>query len=242
MVNLLIGNKNVRESEILQYQLANDKNCNIENAFSGLDTINMYWKLNPDILILDNNLSDISSGDIIDRLSSSPIERKKCNTILMVSPKVNMRLEKVAKINRIIYKPIVNDELTTAVKEMCVDYNTPDLEFGEIDLLLQELNFNFMSPGYKYMRDAIIYCYYRPDELEFLNNILKYLSYKYKVPESRVRDALNSSIRPFNETNIHGIKDITQIFFSTKEKLSLKDFLDRIVLYLIKTKKQGRIF
>lgn len=93
------------------------------------------------------------------------------------------------------------------------------------------------------MKDAIIYCYYKPNELEFLNNILKYLAYKYTVPESRVRDGIKSCIRPFNHTNLIGCPDdLYKALYNNGYPLSVKDFLERIVLYIIRKKKKGRIF
>lgn len=239
MVNILIGNKDSREINILCQELTNDKSYKIENMTTGINTLSMYWKLNPDILVLDNNLPDLSIKDIVDRLSCSPLEKKKCNTILTLTPNYRIGLNNVTKISEILYKPILNNELVNAIKTLAVDYNTPDLFVGEVDLLLQSLNFNCMSAGYKYMKDAITYCYYRPDELEFLNNVLKYLAYKYNVPETRVRDCLKSCIRPFNNTNIlNQYSDLYAVLYNNGNKLSLKDFLERIVFYLIKTKKK----
>ena len=243
MVNVLIGNKNTREIDILCQELANEKNYRVDNAITGYDAISMYWKVNPDILVLDNNLSDISLEDIVNRLSSSPVERKRYNTILTLSPHYSMKLNNVAKINEILYKPIQSNELVEAIKMLSIDYNTPDIEFGEIDWLLQSLNFNCMSSGYRYMKDAIIYCYYRPDQLEFLNTVLKYLAYKYNVPETRVRDSLKSCIRPFNNTNVYSCSnDLYKVLYNNGDKLSLKDFIERIVFYLIKVKRKDRLF
>ena len=239
MVSILIGNKDSTEIDILCQELTNDKSYKIINMTTGINTLSMYWKLNPDILVLDNNLSDLSIKDIVDRLSCSPLEKKRCNTILTLAPNYHIGLKNVTKISEILYKPILNNELVNAIKSISVDYNTPDLCVGEIDLLLQSLNFNCMSPGYRYMKDAITYCYYRPDELEFLNNVLKYLAYKYNVPETRVRDCLKSCIRPFNNTNIlNQYSDLYAVLYNNGNKLSLKDFLERIVFYLIRTKKK----
>ena len=69
MVNLLVGNKNTREIDILCQELTNDKNYRVDNTSTGAETINTYWEINPDILVIDNNLSDMSVEDIINRLS-----------------------------------------------------------------------------------------------------------------------------------------------------------------------------
>lgn len=243
MVNLLIGNKSTREIDTLCHELANDKDYRVENVATGKDTVDMYWKINPDILVLDSNLPDMSIEDIVNRLSTNPIERKKCNMILTVTPDYKIKLNTFAKINEVIYKPLIDDSLIHAIKTIALDYNTPDLEVGEIDWLLQSLNFNCLSAGYKFMRDAITYCYYRPDELEFLATVLKYLAYKYNVPESRVRDSLKSCIRPFNNASEYSCPDdLFKVLYNNGHKLSLKDFLERIVFYLIRVKKKGRSF
>ena len=46
----------------------------------------------------------------------------------------------------IIYNSNYKEQLISFIKELGLDYNTPDLELGEIDWLLQSLNFNCMSP------------------------------------------------------------------------------------------------
>lgn len=243
MVNLLIGNKSTKEIDILCHELANDKDYRVKNVATGKDTVDMYWKMNPDILVLDSNLPDMSIEDVVNRLSCNPIERKRCNMILTVTPDYKIKLNTFAKINEVIYKPLIDGRLIDAIKVIALDYNTPDLEVGEIDWLLQSLNFNCMSAGYKFMRDAITYCYYRPDELEFLTTVLKYLAYKYNVPESRVRDSLKSCIRPFNNASEYNCPDdLFKVLYNNGHKLSLKDFLERIVFYLIRVKKKGRLF
>ena len=239
MVNLLIGSRDIKELDILKNNLTNDKNFEIYNVYTGKQIIDMYWKINPDIAVIDSNLTDLSIEKVVDILSYSPLEEKNCNLILTLDRNYNLKLNNVSKINKIIYKPI-NKKLIEVIKTISVDHNTPDLEFGEIDLLLQSLNFNCMSAGYRYMKEAIIYCYYRPEELEFLKNILKYLSFKYQVPETRIRDALKSSIRPFNNTYIYNYSnDLKNLLYND---ISLKDFLERIVFYLINIKHKGRIF
>ncbi len=243
MVDILVGNKNTIEIDILCQELANDKSYKINNVSTGIDAVNMYWKLNPDIFVLDNSISDICIENIIDKLSCSPVEQKKANTILTLPKNYSIELHNVTKLNRIIYKPILHNELINTIQLMSTDFNTPDLEIGEVDWILQSLNFNCMSTGYRYMKDAITYCYYRPDELELLNNVLQYLAYKYNVPESRVRDTIKNCIRPFNNTNEYNCpQDLLKVLSNGGHKLSPKDFLERIVLYLIREKKKGRLF
>ena len=71
----------------------------------------------------------------------------------------------------------------------------------------------------------------------------KYLAYEFNTTESQVRDSLNASIRPFNNSFEYNCPDdLIKVLYNNGRKLSLKDFLERIVIYLIKTKKKGRLF
>lgn len=146
MVNILVGDRNKSNINILRQKFTEDNKFKIQNAVTGKDTILEYWKLNPDILVLNNNLQDMSIEEIINKLSCSPIEKKKCNTILILPSKNNFHLTDVQKINKIIYNSNYKKQLISFIKELGLDYNTPDLELGEIDWLLQSLNFNCMSP------------------------------------------------------------------------------------------------
>ena len=63
----------------------------------GKEAITMYLKTNPDILILDNSLTDMTVEDIVNRLSSNPLESKKCNTILTLPENYNIRMNNYEK-------------------------------------------------------------------------------------------------------------------------------------------------
>ncbi len=90
------------------------------------------------------------------------------------------------------------------------------------------------------MRDAIIYCYYQPDKLEFLNNVLKMLSSVYNVPVSKIRDSLNGSIRTLNNsTSLSTSNELYKMLMADNNKITLKVFLEKIVLYLIKSKRKS---
>lgn len=92
------------------------------------------------------------------------------------------------------------------------------------------------------MKDAIIYCYYNPEKLEYLKDVIIFIAYKYNVPFSRVRDTLYASIRPYNNTSLSLSNELYHILYNGGNKLPLKDFLDRIVSYIIRNKKKGRLF
>lgn len=145
MVNLLIGSKNTPEIDILCQTLANDKEFKIENTITGIETISKYLQSNPDILVLDNSLSDINIPDILDKLTSVDLKNQKCDTILTLNEENNIKIKNVSKVNSILYKPLKNNELFDTIKLMSDYFHTPNLEPYEIDFLLQSLDFNYMS-------------------------------------------------------------------------------------------------
>ena len=79
MINVLVGNKNVREFNILCPKLANDKNYKIKNVSTGIKTLTEYSKSKPDILVLDNSLSDTCITKILDQLSVFSGKTVCCN-------------------------------------------------------------------------------------------------------------------------------------------------------------------
>lgn len=143
MVNILVGDRNKSNINILRQKFTEDNKFKIQNAVTGKDTILEYWKLNPDI----------------------------------------------------------------------------------------------------YMRDAIIYCYYNFYKLELLNDILNYLAYKYNVSYTKVRDSLKACIRNFNSSTVCNVdKELFDSLYNNGYGVSLKTFIEKIVIYLIKTKNKGRLF
>ena len=94
MVNLLVGSSK-KETKILYQELANEKNIIIRNTVTGADTLSAYWKTSPDILILDNSIPDIPIEDLLNKLSSNPVEKKKCNTILTVPSNSKTRFAQI---------------------------------------------------------------------------------------------------------------------------------------------------
>jgi len=244
MVKLLVGNGNSAKLDSLCLKLANDKNnYRVEKVNTGKDVITMYHKINPDILILDNSLLNMTIEDIVNRLSVNPYESKKCNLILLLQNDYNLKLKNHSKINTVFYEPYSSNKLYNSIKELAIDYNTPDLEFGEVDWLLQSLDFNCLSGGYRYIVKAIEYCYYRPEQLEFLNDVLIYLSFHFETSKSQIRDAMNACIRSFNASSDYTCpEELLKSLFPNGHNCSLKNFLIKIVLYLIKEKKKGRLF
>lgn len=89
------------------------------------------------------------------------------------------------------------------------------------------------------MRDIILYYYDHSDEMEFLNDIQEKIARKNKTTETKVRDALNSYIRKIKTSSFSSYStELNKILYNNG---SLKDFVHRIVLYIIREKENGRL-
>lgn len=241
MVNLLVANKNTTELDVLVQNLANDKKYNIEHTFSENDTIYKYSKINPDILLLDDSLSEKTIENIINRLSIFQLDRKKCNTILTLENGNFIRLEKFSKIYSIFYKPFENNLLYNAITDLSDFYYTPDIKPYDVDTLLASLSFNCFSNGYKYLEEAIIYCYYNQDALEKFDTILEIVGYKHCISKEQVRDAIRACLKSYNSVSHNYFsKDLEMLLYNDGNNITPKQFLQRIVIYLSHIKKKEK--
>ena len=57
-----------------------NKKFELITSKTGEETIDTYFERKPDVLLMDSNFPDINGIEIINRLSSSHLERNKCNT------------------------------------------------------------------------------------------------------------------------------------------------------------------
>ena len=92
------------------------------------------------------------------------------------------------------------------------------------------------------MRDIILYYYDHSDEMEFLNDIQEKIARKNKTTKTKVRDALNSYIRKIKTSSFSSYStELNKILYNNGYTTSLKDFVRRIVLYIIREKENGRL-
>ena len=92
------------------------------------------------------------------------------------------------------------------------------------------------------MRDIILYYYDHSNEMEFLNDIQEKIARENKTTETKVRDALNSYIRKIKTSSFSSYStELNKVLYNNGYTPSLKDFVHRIVLYIIREKENGRL-
>ena len=174
MVNILISNKDVSFANNLENMLANDKNYVFKITTTEADTISNYNKINPDVLVLDDNIPDLSIEDIIDRLSTiaygdavsnDTIAMEKAIKQMGISTRIYAEsivppldkktalpvdeLNNVEKVSSIIYKPINTDKLIASIRKTANRNQRPELTKAEVSVFLKKLNLNCYSPRFQ---------------------------------------------------------------------------------------------
>lgn len=240
MLKILIANQNNKQN--LQYnKFLTENGYNVKSTFNSKTTLEMYKELEPSILILDYKLTNITK--VIDKLSFSALERKKCNIILTVNKneKIN-ELENICKINRIFYKPIYYVELLKQLELMKSEYELKDITDDELNYYLLPLNFSINSNGCIYLKSAISHYYYYPKRFNSLNDIYILISSEYNITPKEVKYAIRNSLVSLNNyrNSIKG-NSILKLFDETRD-ITPKYFLDIFVTYLRIKKIRNNLF
>lgn len=84
MLKVLVADENYAANLSCCKYLANDKNLDILSTNSGINTINAYNNLHPNVLVINSDFKDRSYTEILNELSSTSLERQKTNVILTV--------------------------------------------------------------------------------------------------------------------------------------------------------------
>lgn len=243
MTKVLVANENKRQNIAYCQYLTNDTKLTVMATNSGLDTLNKYLEINPNILILDSYFKDITSVEIIDRLSILKDEKQKCNIILTAnSKKEQLAFLDVAKIYKILQKPFDYQHLLDTVIQLDNENKYEKLDEMNLHLLFLNLDLNVTSEGVIFLKDAIKECYYFPNLLGHLDKVLNLVAYKHHIKPETVRSAIRTTLKPLNLYDYtHSPNSLVSSLFDTTRNISPKYFLDVVVPYLrIKNQKNKK--
>ena len=234
MVKILVADTDIKRSSASCQFLANEKEFEIENTNDGNSTIKKYLEIEPNIFILDSNFTDIKTLEIIDRLSISPIERRKKNTILTISEQNQpFLLENALKVYQVLYRPFDNSKLLNTINQMKLEFKIPDLTEEELNMYLLPLDFNVNSNGCHYLKSAIFQYYYYTNKFNSLDDLFFKVALEYGISSREVRDGIRSALIPFNRYKDYNTsKPIMKFFDLTKDPITPKYFISTFVTYL----------
>lgn len=199
MLKVLVSNANIEQNSKLCRFLANDKEIKLTSTNDSQVALCKYFETEPDIFILDSFSNNMSYIEVLDRISVSPSEKQKCNTLITLdNPEDKLLLLNTAKVYKIFHKPLDLDYLYSTINLMRSEKTVSELSIEEIYSLLLHLNFSLTAKGTHYFVSAILQCYYYPDAFSSLDNIFRIVGVQHNVEETTVRNAMRSALKRFN--------------------------------------------
>lgn len=158
MIEIMVADDNRELNSLCCKFLTKDKEIKIvSSTLDGEKTLEEYTRLQPDLLLLDLDMPKMNGLDIINKLSEDPLEKQKCN-IIVISGNTIMRndLQNTAKIYKIIKKPV---DLCSVLEDIKLFENelTYHEEYSEKRLrdLLSKLYIHPSSKCGKYVFEAL---------------------------------------------------------------------------------------
>lgn len=238
MLKVLVADENVETNSNCCQYLANDKNLDVTSSNSGVNTLNKYNEIHPNILIINSNFKDKNYSEIINELSTTSQERKNCNIILTITNSQKLELDFMAKVYKLFYAPLNYDNIKKGIEQ----YNLDNIIFYEpnennLRALFYKLNLYNEHLGAKYLKYAIIQCYHKPELINSLNLIFELIAKNFNASYSSVRPAIRNSLKSVNLLrNKIGSNSIFKLF-ENEDSITPKNFIRIITTYYLKQKK-----
>lgn len=235
MVKVLVANENTEQTTNFCKYLQNDNALFTSSANSGIEALNKYNEINPHIFILDSHFKDMETTEIIDRLSSTVVEKRNSNIILTMDElKEQNNFLDVAKIYKFVEIPKLTQQLLyDTVKQMDNENKYDDFTDKQQNSLLATMNMIVTSPRTKLLIEAVKECYYNTNLACNLGEVMKILSYKHNgYSVEAIQSAFRGALAPLNYNRENLQEHPLVKMFDPSKNISPKVFLETITEYL----------
>ena len=235
MVKVLVANENTEQTTNFCKYLQNDNALFTSSANSGIEALNKYNEINPHIFILDSHFKDMETTEIIDRLSSTVVEKRNSNIILTMDElKEQNNFLDVAKIYKFVEIPKLTQQLLyDTVKQMDNENKYDDFTDKQLNSLLATMNMIVTSPRTKLLIEAVKECYYNTNLACNLGEVMKILSYKHNgYSVEAIQSAFRGALAPLNYNRENLQEHPLVKMFDPSKNISSKVFLETITEYL----------
>ena len=240
MIKVLVAEKHTKENHFLCEKLSENPEIQTISSISATQTLDMYHNLEPQILILNAKLNDMPFMELMDRLSSSTLEKNKCNILVTFdNPEEINSLNHFSKIWKTFKKPFDFSDLAKTIHDMKTYLEIPILTETELDAILLNLNFHLGADGTKYMKTAIMECYYDKSLFHTLDDIYAIVAKIKNKTVKEIRDGMRSSIVPLNKYGCFSTEDNILRLLTLSDSIGVKFFLEVLVTYLHEIKNKN---
>lgn len=241
MVKVLVANENTEQTTNFCKYLQNDRSFFTSNVNSGIEALTKYNEINPHIFILDSHFQDMETTEILERLSSTYVEKRNSNIILTIDNlKEQNKFLDVSKIYKFVEINKLNQQLLyEIVKQMDKENKYDDLSDKQINTLLATMNIIVTSPRTKLLIEAIKECYYNTNLSCNLGEVMKILSFKHNgYSVEAIQSAFRGALAPLNYNREKLQNHPVVKMFDPSKNISPKVFLETITEYLYITNNQ----
>ena len=234
MIKVMIAEDNIFISKNCFKFLTNDKDIKVIScAYDGEETIKEYFKLQPDVLLLDLDMPKINGLDIINTIGRFTEERKKCNIIVVSGSTEHLyKLYNTAQVFRVIPKPADLDYILTTIKEIPV--KAKELNQKELKEILAELRLNIFSSRVQQLITAISLAYEKPYLLNNIKDLYIEVAKIYNLSPKTIKWSIRTSIDTLNRSvSIDTLCSVFSLKFRP-DTVTPKYFITLIVEYFEK--------
>lgn len=157
MVKIMIADDNKESAQQLCYLLTKEENFEVINiSTDGMEALQSYKKLNPDVLLLDLDMPKLNGLELLNII---PRYDSKRNVIIVSGSLVyRSNISNIDKVKTIIQKPYNINTIIKYIKEISPQETISDIE-KRIHTILENLQFNFSAKGTILLESAIFEAY-----------------------------------------------------------------------------------
>lgn len=157
MVKIMIADDNKESAEQLRYLLTKEENFEVINiSTDGIEALQSYKKLNPDVLILDLDMPKLNGLELLDII---PRYDSKRNVIIVSGSFVyRSNISNIDKVKTIIQKPYSINTIINTIKKISPQETISDVK-RKIHTILENLQFDFSAKGTILLESAIFEAY-----------------------------------------------------------------------------------
>jgi hypothetical protein len=238
MIKVLVADENLESNFNCCKFLANDKTLEIISSSNGIDVLNKYYEIHPDILVINSDFKDKSYTEIINDISSTSEERNNSNVIITLPDSDKLfDFNYLAKIYKSFKWPIEYNKIKDSIEQYTLDkfifYEPTD---SKLTALFYKLNLYNDFEGADYFKYAIQECYKNPKLMHSLDDIYilvaKKFDVSYKSVRPAMRNALSSVIDYRNKNKNHGLFKL----FENEDDITPKVFIRIITTNYLRKK------
>ena len=241
MNKILLGSEKASFFESYFQCLKTQIDIDLSIAKTGKETIKKCRTINPAIIILHTQFSDMLFTDIIKKIGELKNEDAKSNLILILDNQNDKTyLEDVSVIHKIFTYPFEFEKLTETIMYLRMKYSNTSITFDDITDIIDTLGFGINKPGTKYIISAIHNMYYMKDSLLPINKIYEIVANEFDTCSSKVKSSIRYAIESNYFSKNEFCKKNYQIIFGTSYKLSNKIFLETFLNYLYMEKVRNK--